>query len=248
MTVLLIRPNRNDVDQEALAQVGIDSVIDPYLEIEAVQNPEGALRLLDTLRDSPTSWLIVSSANALSYWLEQLPAGAFESVVASAPTLRFAAIGEQTAQVLHDCGISQVLIPDTKNARSLAQMLAETEPCTVVLPTGAISMRSLPDTLIPAGFTVVEEVFYHTQPVSTRPPTAGNLRSLGIDCVVLRSPSAAQAFLSFNPEQEPGVSLVCGGPTTAGRLRSLGVEPDLVCADPNPVAVAREISDYLGKK
>jgi uroporphyrinogen-III synthase len=248
MTVLLIRPNRNEADQEALALLGIDSVIDPYLHIEKVENPEGALLLLHTLRDSPTGWLIVSSANALSYWLAQLPPGSFEAVVASHPTLRYAAIGEQTAQVLRDSGINQVLIPDTKNARSLAELLVETEPCTVVIPSGSLSMRSLPDTLKPAGFTVVEEVFYHTEPVSTRPRTAGNLRALGIDCVVLRSPSAAQAFLAFNPDQEPGVSLVCGGLTTAGRLRSLGVEPNLVCTDPNPVAIAQEISDHLGKQ
>jgi len=63
----------------------------------------------------------------------------------------------------------------------------------------------------------------------------------------LRSPSAAGAFLSFNPKLDPSIALICGGLTTANRVRTLGVEPDLVCADPSPDAIAQETARFLGK-
>jgi len=247
MTTLLIRPNRNEIDQEALAVHGIDSFIDPYLSIEAVPNPEGATRLLTTLQSAPSCWLIVTSANALSYWLEQLPQGSLEEVMASRDTIRYAAIGEQTASLLKQRGIDQVLVPDLKNARSLAELLLNTEPCPLVIPAGSISMRSLPETLAPAGFQLVEEVFYHTEATPHPPRTAGKLRDYGIDSVLLRSPSAAEVFLRRNPNPDPSILLICGGVTTANRVRALGFEPDLVCTDPSPQGIAAETALFLGK-
>jgi len=47
MTTLLIRPNRNEVDRAALETYGIDTLIDPYLQIEKVSNHEGASRLVE---------------------------------------------------------------------------------------------------------------------------------------------------------------------------------------------------------
>jgi len=247
VTTLLIRPNRNEVDREALQAFGIDTLIDPYLRIEPVDNPTGALRLVEKLREASPCWLIITSANALSYWLEQLPQGALEEVMASHPTIRYAAIGEHTATLLRERGIDKVLVPDLKNARSLAQLLVHTQPCPVVIPAGSISMRSLPETLVPAGFEVVEEVFYHTEPTPEPPKTAGRLKDYGIDSVLLRSPSAAQAFLAFNPTLDGKIPLICGGVTTAHRVRALGIEPDLVCVDPSPQVIAQETAQLLGK-
>jgi uroporphyrinogen-III synthase len=247
VTTLLIRPNRNEADQVALTALGVTTRVDPYLSIEQVDNPEGALRLIDALSTGAPCWLIVTSANAWHYWVSQTPPGAVEELMETSTSIRYAAIGEQTASILQELGVLNVLVPDTKNARSLADLLVVTQPCPVVLPAGSISMRSIPDTLIPAGFTLVEEVFYRTEPVQDTPETAGRLVELGIDSVLLRSPSAAQAFILANPEREPGVALICGGLTTAERLRSLGVEPDVVCSDPSPQAVALATATYLGK-
>ena len=169
-------------------------------------------------------------------------------MIGKSKTIRYAAIGEQTQSALAALGIDHILVPDVKNARSLAELLVQTQPCTVVIPTGSISMRSLPETLLPAGFTVVEEVFYQTSPAATPPKTVGRLRDFGIDSVLLRSPSAAREFLAKNPKRERGVLLICAGLTTAHRVREQGIRPDLVCADPNPQAVAREIALLLGNR
>jgi uroporphyrinogen-III synthase len=247
MTTLLIRPNRNEVDQAALQEFGIATHVDPYLQIESVPNATGAQRLIEALQEGSPCWLIISSTNAWHYWLEQTPPDVLETLVTVSHHIKFAAIGEQTASLLHDVGIENVLVPDTKNARSLADLLVQTQPCTVVIPSGSISMRSLPATLVPAGFTVIEEVFYRTEATRHAPESAGRLAELGIDSVLLRSPSAAQAFLASNPTREAGVALICGGMTTAERVRSLGVEPDVICSDPSPRAVAIATATHLGK-
>ena len=248
MTTLLIRPNRNEVDQEALATEGIDSMVDPYLRISPVRNPKGATRLVSALQSPQLTWLILSSANAFEYWFDQTPPGVLDTVLATSTTVRYAAIGEHTASLLYQRGIRNVLVPSLKNAQSLASLLAQTQPCPVVIPSGSIAMRSIPDALVPAGFTILEEVFYHTEPVVPPPPSAGRLQELGIDTVLLRSPSAVRAFIAANPDREPGVALVCGGATTARRLRELGVKPDLVCGDPSPRAVAASIAQFRRKR
>ena len=49
MSVLLLRANRNEHDADALRARGLDVVVDPYLHIAQVDNPDGAARLLEHL-------------------------------------------------------------------------------------------------------------------------------------------------------------------------------------------------------
>lgn len=246
MTVLLIRANRNDVDRDALRELGIDSLTDPYLSIAPVANPEGAKRLLAVLDSDEPSWLVVTSANALTHWYQQCPPGELEGILGKNPAISYAAIGAQTADVLRVFGVADILIPPVNDSRSLADVMAESEPRPVAIPSGNISMRSIPERLTPEGFEVIEEVFYATGAVSETPRSVGLISSGDIKTVVLRSPSAARTFFLFNPTVPRALRVVCGGQTTAAEARRLGCENPVISPDPSPKTLARTIAGLKG--
>jgi len=241
VTTLLIRPNRNETDREAISARGIAVTVDPFLTISRVDNPDGATRLLEIIRSDSPAWLVVTSLNAWDNWLAQLPKGALESAIAGNRDLRFGAIGETTAEVLYALGVDDVAIPSRRDGDSLADVIGQSEPCPVVLPSGSISMRSIPDTLVPRGFPVVEEVFYHTETVDTEPASVREILSGDVTSVVFRSPSAVRAFFSFLPEPPSTLALVCGGRTTAREVERCGALPTIISAGPSPADVAEAV-------
>lgn len=241
MTSLLIRPNRNEADQEAISGRGLNVVVEPFLTISRVDNPEGANRLLGIIQSGEPAWLVVTSLNAWDNWLAQLPQGSLEQAIGGHQSLQFGAIGDTTAEVLTALGVGDVAIPGRRDGESLADIIAQSEPCPVVLPSGSISMRSIPETLVPRGFPVVEEVFYHTETVAQRPASVEKILSGEITSVVFRSPSAVRAFFSFLPEPPNSLALVCGGRTTAREVERCGAFPTIISAGPSPAEVAEAV-------
>ena len=237
MSVLLLRANRNEHDAEALRARGLNVVIDPYLQVTQVDNPDGAARLLQEL-ETTADWLVVTSINALHYWSEQVPPGSIQSALASRSGLRVGAIGEATAEAVRAFGANEVVTPGEGTSRVLAELLADDPPGVVVLPSGSISMRSIPDTLIPQGFTVIEEVVYRTDIVDIPPLTADSLEDQGIDAVVFRSPSAVRAFHRFHQSLPANIRLVASGPTTAEALTHAGWSAHATTVSASPSALA----------
>jgi len=243
MTVLLIRANRNDVDEHALEAEGIECFTDPYLSITEEPNHAGAQRMKNALLSSDPTWLIVTSSNALPFFEQLLEVNELESIIRSNKALKFAAIGSQTRKALEDRGASHVLTPNEAYAESLASLMVKTEPCEVVIPSGSIAMQTLDNALTAAGFTVIAEIVYNTELVERAPRSVEMIASGELGGVLLRSPSAARAFVSFNGT--PDISVFCAGKTTARQAESLGLTITATSDDPAPEAVARTISTYL---
>ena len=243
MKVLLIRPNRNEADAEALAEFGIETQIDPYLAISQVNNVLGAQKMLDALRSETEKWLILTSSNSLQYWQNLLDPGELEKVVFESESIQFAAIGQQTRRQLFALGANEVVVADRFDSASLAKTLSGGNPIPVVIPAGSIAMQTLDNSLSALGFDVISEVVYQTNPAVTPPNSISQIAAGVFDAVLLRSPSAARTFLSMNPS--PRLSIICGGNTTAKAVQALGVKPDLITADPSPEAIARAVSAYF---
>ena len=243
MKVLLIRPNRNEADAEALAEFGIETQIDPYLAISQVSNVLGAQKMLDALRSETEKWLILTSSNSLQYWQNLLDPGELEKVVFESESIQFAAIGQQTRRQLFALGANEVVVADRFDSASLAKTLSGGNPIPVVIPAGSIAMQTLDNSLSALGFDVISEVVYQTNPAVTPPNSISQIAAGVFDAVLLRSPSAARTFLSMNPS--PRLSIICGGNTTAKAVQALGVKPDLISADPSPEAIARAVSAYF---
>jgi uroporphyrinogen-III synthase len=245
LKVLLIRANRNGEDAVELSRFGLDALIAPYLQISQVDNLPGAEKMLEALVNPGPKWFVLTSTNALSYWSELVGLDRILQTFRN-PEISFAAIGEQTAAQLKNLGVKDVLVPSQMDSLGLAELMRDGKPCPVIIPSGSIAMKSLPDELTKVGFEIISEVVYATEGLKESPIASEQLVSGEIAAVLFRSPSAARAFISFHPE--PKIKLVCGGNTTARQLRTLGFEPDAISEDPSPAACAKTISDLLGVK
>jgi uroporphyrinogen-III synthase len=243
--VLLIRANQNEADATALKKYGIETVIDPYLSISLVPNQVGARKMLEALKSEDLKWLIITSTNVLSYWSDLLEPGELVSAIATAPNTSFAAIGKRTKEQLTKLGVKEVLVASKKDSLSLAGQIAQTTPIKVILPTGSISMKTIPETLEGKGFEIISEVVYHTEGVTREPTSVAGVIAGLFDCVILRSPSAARSFLGFNPN--PSLKIVCAGATTAKEVEKFGLSVSAVACDPSPESLALVTFEALNK-
>lgn len=243
--VLLIRSSNNEVDEAALANLGIPSLIDPYIEIKVANDSnegEGLLSLLEG-SDHPM-WLIATSVNALKFWARIVGEDRIRAAVAARADLKFAAIGQTTADALSGFGASDVLIPSEATAKSLAdQLVSMSSTGHVLVPGGNLAMKSLPSTLLSAGWRVSTAVVYMTSPVEKEPKSAHLIREGEIGAILFRSPSAVRALTHFIPS--PAVPLICAGATTAQALVDQGLVAAAISPKPSALVVASTIYSLL---
>lgn len=245
--VLLIRATGNESDAAALSELGISSLIDPYLEIAVSDEKDEALDLFNFLNQSHgLVWLIATSVNAIKHWSEIVGTEELKAALMARKDLRYAAIGQATAKVLMELGASQVLIPDEANAASLATALVVLPPGIALIPGGNLAMTELPRQLEVADWTVKTAVVYTTTLTQKAPESVALVDKGEVAGVLLRSPSAAQAFLTHIPH--PGLLIVCAGTTTAKTVEDLGIKVDAVAKDPSPATVAAAIESLLTRQ
>lgn len=89
------------------------SIEQPLLEIESI----ASTHWLSTIKNNPIDLLIFTSANAVTYSVEQL-----RKLLNPMP--RVAAIGPATKQCLNEHGINVELMPETSNSESLINVLS----------------------------------------------------------------------------------------------------------------------------
>lgn len=242
MRILLIRPNKNEVDKAQLEAAGFEVEVDPYLSISQVDNVDGALRMLEAVRLPEKKWLLATSTNAMDFWQRQLPENSLEEAINASENISFGAIGLQTKAILKSFGAKDVIIPETSNGTSLADQIAKTEPAVVIQPAGSIAMKDIPNTLEPIGFEMITEVVYQTEAVTEAPQSVGEIAEGKFDAVLFRSPSASRAFFEYNPD--PKLKLISAGKTTAKQIAELGYQADLVIEKPDPKSIAKEIQRW----
>ncbi len=243
MTILLIRPNRNEVDVHALNAFDIPAIVDPYLSLSAFSNPKGVRRMKEALNGPGETWLVITSPNALQYFEESLNPGELKNIISNNSKLRFAAIGDQTETQLIEYGAKNILRAKDSYSENLADLLITFKPARVVIPSGSIAMKELPAKLIASGSSVIEEVVYSTNQVTDPPKSVSEIELGNISGVLLRSPSAARAFVFF--AGLPDIHIFCAGKTTAATATNLGLVVSGIATDPTPETVAKMIFNKL---
>lgn len=246
--VLLIRPDGNEADASALRALGLQPLIDPYLQVRPVTDAAGAEALLAALEPGRPGWLLLTSKRALPAWghlVGQQPLLARLRNCAEAGW-RVAAVGPATAATAPELSWPAPLVPQRATAADLAAaVVAAGAPARAVIPQGTIALAVLGQTLHGAGWEVFARAVYQTQPVTPSPPSALAVARGDIAAVVLRSPSAARALFTFGPPA-PGVVLVAAGATTATSVRELGREP-VLSVTPHARDVAAAVSAALAR-
>ena len=259
--VLLVRAHNNNGDAAALEALGLQSVIDPYLNIVASVDAAGAMRLISELSNlGEGDWVIATSANSLKYWGELVgaanPSPDFVTALAAAATrgVQFAAVGEASARMYANFGIHRVFVPSKPYGLELAAELAALggPGSTAVMPCGNLAMPTVSAALGAAGWTMISEVVYETSTVADRPASAEGLANQGpggeprepaFSALFLRSPSAARAVVDHAGDTT--VPVICGGTTTAATARELGLNVARVLDAPSSAAAAQTIFEVV---
>ena len=243
--VLLIRGDNNNADEDALAKLGISSVVDPYIEISQAIDPKSGASLLSQLRsaDAPL-WLVATSTNALKFWSYIVGEDELRAAVSARADLMFAAVGEGTGDALRAFGARHVFISSRATGKSLGEELVANYPTgCALIPGGNLALKTLPSILLSAGWQVGTAVVYTTSPVASEPPSARLVRDKEVGAILFRSPSAVRALTHFIPH--PAVPLVCAGATTAQALEAQGLKADVVASMPSAEVVASTIYSLL---
>ena len=246
--VLLVRAHNNDGDAAALTSLGLQSVIDPYLNIGASADASGATRLTNELANLDAGdWVIATSANALKFWGELAGIAELTAALAAAATrgVQFAAVGEASARMYANFGIHRVFVPIKPYGVELAAELAALggPGSNAVMPCGNLAMPTVTAALGAAGWNMISEVVYETSTVDVRPASADGLSVGAFSALFLRSPSAARAVVEH--AGVTSVPVICGGTTTAATARELGLNVARVLDAPSSAAAAQAIFDVV---
>ncbi len=242
--VLLIRADGNQDDASALAALGIESVIEPYIRIDKAPDNTDATRLLAALSEDGAKWLLATSVNAIRCFAELVGLENLRDAIANADDLRFAAVGARTAESLRELGAVEVLTPELADSAALAEELAGFgDGQTAIIPSGLLAMKALPNRLETAGWRLIQGVVYTTVTVDEAPHSAVAAQASEFSAVIFRSPSAARAFLSFVPE--PKMPLVAAGFTTAKVIEDAGLPVASIPSNPTPKSVAEAVKSLL---
>jgi uroporphyrinogen-III synthase len=251
--ILLIRANGNENDAAALAKLGLNSVSEPYLEIAPITGPGPAKRLLEELERA--DWLIATSLNGVKFWAELVGHTVLTGAIWKGLRrgLKFAAIGEATANALKSFGAQEVLVPEVAYGDALAKVVLaaqgeasdhqEYSRTLAIIPSGNLAMETLQQELTDAHWAVHSEVLYVTAPVKETPVTARRVIAGEFAAVLLRAPSAAKAFAEFVDHNQ--IPVICGGQTTARKARELGLNVVAVCPSPSSAVAAQSIFEYV---
>lgn len=263
--VLLVRADGNQGDAEALAALGLASVVDPYLSITGLDGEAALAAAGELLADLDAlghgDWLIATSLNGLKFWgmaawqLTGRSAVAESMAAARSRGVRFAAIGAATAQKYSQFGIDVNFVPTESYGEALAAQLIQFagtgETPRALIPAGNLAMKTLSDALTAAGWSVTSHVIYQTAAVAEKPASVAGVAAGEYSAVLFRSPSAAKAFAQWNrvgagaESAAASLPVVCGGRTTAQAAQDLGLNVVAIASDTTPAGIARAIFETV---
>jgi uroporphyrinogen-III synthase len=207
-----------------LRELGLQVLLWPAVTVAVADTAalEEALRSL-----SDFDWIVFASRHAV--------AAVTERVTPAPANLRVAAVGQATAQVLHQRGWPVDLLPDDANAAALVSAFA-TKPISgmkVLFPASSRALPTIAVGLKQLGAHVVQVEAYRTEPASLDIAQCHAVIDSGVvSAVTFASPSAViELERSFGKEyfdkllaNAPAVAI---GPTTARELIERGRSPVL---------------------
>jgi uroporphyrinogen-III synthase len=201
--VVLLTRGKDRALLERLAALGIEAA--EVALLEQVDLP--ALALLPE-RLQRADWVAVTSKEGARRLLL-----AWER--AKRPPLRVAAVGEGTAEVLKEGGLSPAFVPGRATAKDLAEGFPEAQR--VLFVAGDLAGEDLERGLLARGIAVERLPVYATRERALSPEEVALLERAQV--AAFFSPSGARAFARWT-DRRPRAA--CIGPSTAEEARRLG--------------------------
>jgi hydroxymethylbilane synthase len=244
--VLVARPaGRADDLLAALRQRGVEAVHVPAIEIR----PSRAAGRLDEAlaRAAGSEYIVLTSANAARAVLD-----AAGRVGLAPRRLRWAAVGEATAQVLRGAEIADVFVPSAATGEALARELPIGQHDRVLVARADIADGRLVEMLAARGADVVDVVAYETAeaPEPSRALLAAALDDGPFDAVMLTSGSTARGLLALaegdGRTRLAATPAIAAGPPTAAAAREAGFATVFTAPSPASADLAAFCARALG--
>ncbi|HAA03717.1 MAG TPA: uroporphyrinogen-III C-methyltransferase [Syntrophobacteraceae bacterium] len=199
-------------------------------------------------------WLIFTSVNGVSYFLERLRT--LGGDIRDLKGIHLAAIGPKTAEAMENLGLRLDLVPSEYRAEAILDALGadSVRGRRVLLPRALEARDVLPDTLRQWGAEVDVVPAYQTVlPDHESTQVLEALRAGAVDCVTFTSSSTVTNFLRMFARDEilpilEGISIACIGPITAETAQKHGLAVSILPADYTIPALASAIRDHFAQR
>jgi len=196
-------------------------------------------------------WLIFTSVNGVEQFLTR--ARYLDKTVTKSKSMRFAAIGPETARRLKAAGIRNCLVPKRYQAEGILEMFSPESMRNkkVLIPRAAKARDILPETLRQWGAEVdVVEAYRTVVPTEGMSEVKILLSGHKVDVITFTSSSTVANFArlfegQYLPEVLSGVAVACIGQITKQTVEDLGVRADIVAAESTIDGLIRAIVEYF---
>ena len=238
---------------DALERYGASVFVCPTIEIREPDSYERLDEALDHLYGY--DWLIFTSANGVEFFLKRLRDRGLK--VEDLDEIKICAIGQRTAEKLHDAHTHVDVVPSHSTAEGVFTTLSEfvggnerLRGLNILLPRAAVGRDVLPNALEEAGARVDVVPTYQT--VLPENLDRGRLRAMltgSGDCIAFTSPSTIKNLAKLFDTHDlgnalTGVVVACIGPVTAAAAVEYGLRVDIQPEQQTVKDLAEAIANY----
>jgi uroporphyrinogen III methyltransferase / synthase len=235
---------------------GANVIACPTIEIRALDNYERLDEALDHLYGY--DWLILTSTNGVEFFTNRLLSRGLK--IEDLDEIKVCAIGQRTADKLHDLHVHVDLVPSNSTAEGVFNALSEfaggkerLHGLNVLLPRALVGREHLPTALEDAGARVDVVPAYQT--VLPENLDRGKLSAMlagSGDCIAFTSPSTIKNLAKLFDTNDlgkvlPGLAIACIGSVTAATAVEYGLHVDIQPATFTSADLAQAIAEYFSK-
>jgi uroporphyrinogen III methyltransferase/synthase len=235
---------------------GADVIACPTIEIREADNYERLDEALDHLYGY--DWLIFTSTNGVEFFLKRLIDRGQQ--IADLDEIKVCAIGQRTADKLHDAHVHVDLVPSQSTAEGVFAALSEflggdehLRGLNILLPRAAVGREVLPEALRNAGARVDVVTTYQTVVPDNldRGKLAAMLAGSG-DCIAFTSPSTIKNLAKLFDTHDlgktlPNIVVACIGSVTADAAAEYGLQVSIQPEQFTAKDLAQAIAAYFSR-
>jgi len=251
-TIIVTRAASQAADLITILETyGAKVIVCPTIEIREPDNYDRLDEALDHLYGY--DWLVFTSTNGVEYFLKRLTDRGQQ--IADLDEIKVCAIGQRTADKLHDAHVHVDLVPSQSTAEgvfaALTEFVGDLRGLNILLPRAAVGREVLPTALQKAVARVDVVTTYQTVLPDNidRGKLAAMLAGSG-DCIAFTSPSTIKNLAKLFDTHDlgktfPRMVVACIGSITAETAAEYGLQVDIQPDQFTTKDLAQAIADYF---